>query len=169
MKEIPGFPGYYATVDGEIISMRSIRPRLLVRQILKGYYHVFVRRGLGRKTKVKMPVHQLVLMAYKGPKPHPALECRHLDGNRFHNYPDNLEWGTHTENMQDSIKHGTAVCLRLGESHNRSKLTQHEVKRIYFEVNQGVPQAIIASRYGISQHHVSDIKLQKTWKHLWAV
>lgn len=112
MKEIPGFPGYYATINGEIISMRCDSPRVIAKQIHKGYYHVFVKRGMGRRTKVKMPVHQLVLMAHEGLKPDPLSQCRHLNGNCLDNKFNNLKWGTAKENAQDSIRHGTALRNR---------------------------------------------------------
>lgn len=166
MKEIPQFPGYYATTDGEIISMRSGIPRQLVKQIHKGYYHVFVRRGLGRKTQVKIPVHQLVLTAYKGNKPGDGYVSRHLDGDCFNNRPYNLEWGTVSENVQDSIRHGTAACLKCGDEHPAAKLKENDVLQIIDLLNQGLKQSFIAGMYGISQRHVSDIKLGKTWKQI---
>lgn len=166
MREIPGYLGYYATEDGNIISFRSGYPRELTKQIHKNYYHVFVRKGFGRKTQVKMPVHQLVLMAYKGVKPDPIMLTRHLNGNCLDNCPDNLEWGTVKENVQDSIRHGTAACLRLGEQHPCSKLREQDIRDIKAALAKGINQYIIAKQYNISQRHVSDIKLEKTWKHL---
>lgn len=58
-------------------------------------------------------VHQLVLEAFDGVCP-PGLECRHLDGNRFNNsWPDNLEWGTSSQNNLDRTKHGTNPSCRV--------------------------------------------------------
>lgn len=51
-------------------------------------------------------VHLVVLEAFKGPCP-TGLQARHLDGIKIHCAPDNLEWGTASENTQDQIRHGT--------------------------------------------------------------
>lgn len=167
MREIPGYPGYYVTEDGDVFSMRSVECRPLVKQLHKGYYHVFVKHGFGRKTKVKMPVHQLVLMAYVGPKPFAEAVTRHLNGNCLDNHISNLMWGTVKENVQDSLKHKTAACIRLGELHPCSKLKKEDVLAIRTAVFNGTRQIDIAKQYAISSKHVSDIKLGRTWKHLW--
>jgi hypothetical protein len=167
MKKIPGYEGYYATEDGQIISVRTGIERALSQKIHKGYLHVFIRKGIGRHTKVKIPVHQLVLMAFKGEKASPELVCRHLNGNPLINIPSNLEWGTSKENAMDSIRHGTAVCLRHGEENNASKLTKQQVIDIEHAIKSGALETTIAKQYGISQRHVSDIKLHRTWKFLW--
>lgn len=52
-------------------------------------------------------VHELMLEAFKGPKPDPGMVGRHLDDVSVNNYLDNLEWGTRKQNAQDSIRNGT--------------------------------------------------------------
>lgn len=49
-------------------------------------------------------VHTLVMLAFVGPRPH-GMECRHTDGNEKNNRADNLEWATHTRNIQDKKWH----------------------------------------------------------------
>jgi hypothetical protein len=51
-------------------------------------------------------VHHLVLVAFDRPCPD-GQEARHLNGDAFGNCWRNLAWGTHIENIQDCIKHGT--------------------------------------------------------------
>lgn len=87
--------------------------------------------------------------------------------NPFDNSLDNLAWGTAEENAQDSIRHGTHPSLRLGEERNCSKLTEKDVIEINSLVHQGAKQSELARRYGVCQRHISDIKLKRTWKHLW--
>lgn len=57
-------------------------------------------------------VHRLVLEAFVGPMP-PGLVCRHLNGCPTDNRLSNLAYGTHVENAQDAIRHGTNAHTRL--------------------------------------------------------
>jgi hypothetical protein len=166
MKEIPGYRGYFASEDGKIISTRSGQQRVLKQRIHKSYLHVQISKDTKRSVKVKMPVHQLVLMAYVGNKPE-GFVCRHLNGNPLDNRVENLKWGTALENIQDSIRHGTAACLRFGEKSLAAKLKTVDVLEIERRARSGEPQKKVASDYQINQKHVSDIKLHRTWKHLW--
>ena len=155
MKEIPGFSGYYASQDGHIYSIRTGEMKELSQRIHKGYLHVFVKKGIGRDTKVKMPVHQLMLLTYKGEKETPDLMCRHLDGDAMNNSINNLKWGTAKENVMDSIKHGTAVCLRLGEQHPRTQMKESQVLLIKKLIQLGLSNKEIGTHIGISTSTVA--------------
>ena len=114
----------------------------------------------------KIPVHQLVLLAFKGVRPSIDMLCRHLNGNCLDNNPDNLQWGTTKENAQDSIRHGTAVCLRLGEEHPGAKTKQSTVIRIKQLIQQGHCNKEIALMTGLKAYNIRDIRVGKAWKHL---
>jgi len=62
--------------------------------------------------RISRPVHRLVGEAFLGPLPD-GLQTRHLNGNGHDNRVANLKYGTHLENMRDSIEHGTHVSLRM--------------------------------------------------------
>lgn len=51
-------------------------------------------------------VHQLVAIAFLGPKPSPLHEVCHNDGDHLNNRETNLRWGTKSENMRDRVLHG---------------------------------------------------------------
>jgi hypothetical protein len=57
-------------------------------------------------------IHRLVIEAFVGPQP-PGMECCHLNGDASDNRPENLRWGTRSDNMRDKVLHGT--------DHNASK------------------------------------------------
>ena len=163
MKGIPNFKGFYATEDGEIYSDRCGYLRKLPKSIHKGYYRVNIRDNSHPQKKYRMNVHTLILNTFVGERPKGML-CRHLNGNPLDNRLCNLKWGTPQENVQDSIRHGTAACLRTGESHIRSKLKLtdiYEIRRMY---KAGQKQSDIALKYSIDQRHVSDIVRGNTWK-----
>lgn len=92
--------------------MRRHPGRLLSQRLnRKGYPVVGLVIG-GREINTR--VHILVCEAWHGMRPE-GMVCRHLDGNPTNNSPDNLTWGTHAENCQDAVRHGT---------HNRASRTQ---------------------------------------------
>lgn len=64
----------------------------------------------------------------------------------------------------DSIRHGTAACLRHGESSNGSKLKLIDILKIRWLSKFGYSQNELAIWFNISQRHVSDIVRGKTWK-----
>jgi len=165
MKEIPEYPGYLATENGIIYSIRSGTIIKLAQRKHKGYMHVSVKRDDDTGKRWKEPVHKLVLLAYSGERLSEQV-CRHLNGNPLDNRIENLKWGTVKENAQDSIRHGTAVCLRTGEQHIASKLKAVDIYDIRKQTLNGKKQSEIAKQYNISQRHVSDIIRNKTWKHL---
>ncbi len=167
MRPIPGYPGYYATGAGRILSDRTGSCKALALRLHHGYPRVNVRTGKGRRFQRVESVHKLVLLAFKGLCP-AGQECRHLNGNPLDNRIENLCWGTPSENARDSVRHGTCAGSRVGEDHGCTKLTEDEVLTIHRLANTGVRQVVLASTYGVTQRHVSSIKLGQTWRHLWA-
>ena len=100
--------GYEVTSDGRVFSISSNwrgYGRREMRQHDNGDGYLVVRLTVGGKRR-KFRVHQLVALAYHGPKPGEDYEVRHLDGNPKNNRAGNLAWGTRSENAKDRVKHG---------------------------------------------------------------
>lgn len=100
---VPGTKGYEVSDLGRIMSFHGAEPQELVGYLQNGYRRIRVLINGARKS---VAIHRLVALAFYGPCPE-GLEVRHLDGNRLNNQLSNLSYGTHTENMQDAIEHGT--------------------------------------------------------------
>lgn len=168
-KPIPGFPGYYATSDGDVLSSLTGSYVKIAKRMHKGYLRVNIRLKLGRGRKVVRPmeVHRLILSAFSGPPPSKEHQCRHLDGDPLNNSSQNLCWGTPAENMADQRRHGTLAAMRTGDRSNAAKLTTRQVLNIRQRCDRGEPRVALAKEYGISYRHVADIASGKTWKHLW--
>ncbi|MFV0400614.1 MAG: HNH endonuclease signature motif containing protein [Oscillospiraceae bacterium] len=114
------------------------------------------------------PVHKLVLEAFVGVRPE-GMVCRHLNGNSLDNRLLNLCWGTPQENVRDSIRHGTAACLRHGENSVAAKLKLsdiYEIKQLY---QSGYLQRELSEQFDVTQRHISDIVRNKTWCHIYPV
>ncbi|ECC6922379.1 HNH endonuclease [Salmonella enterica] len=167
INDIPGYPGYKASEDGFIYSLRSGRTRRLSPRLHNGYWHVNVNTGHTKRTKVKKQVHQLVLLAFVGQKPSKQHLTRHLDGNPLNNHKDNLRWGTPKENARDSITHGTAVCLRKGQRAAATKLSPDAILNIEREAKSGMTLSAVAIRHGISINHVARIRDRLCHPDMW--
>lgn len=99
-REIPTHAGYFASDLGQIKGPRVI---LTQRVDPTGYLSVKIRETSQR-------VHRLVLAAFDGPAA--GREGRHLDGNALNNRLSNLAYGTRSDNVLDSVNHGTHVQSR---------------------------------------------------------
>ncbi len=102
-RSIPSLPEYEASSYGRVRRRQYVAamPRGGERRYggkawpgsWDGKRFVFVFRG---KTYRVAP---LICEAFHGPKPAPALVCKHGDENSRNNWPDNLSWGTQKENL----------------------------------------------------------------------
>ena len=106
-RPVVGYGGYYEVSDrGQIRSLHTPARRILKPGTLKPSGHLHVDLWVNGTGTTKL-VHHLVLEAFDKPRP-PGAECRHLNGNPADNrWPQNLVWGTHSENQRDAVRHGT--------------------------------------------------------------
>lgn len=152
-KVIPLYCDYLASNYGRIWSIKS---KIILKQIVRkrdGYLEVKLRAN---GTSKCITVHQLILKTFKI-KPFETAICRHLDGDNKNNILSNLEWGTHKENTNDSILHGTSASLR-GENHHSSILSTKEVDEIKeFYKSRKYNQYELAKKYNINQSQISRI------------
>lgn len=117
-RAIPGWEGMYeVSSDGRVRSLdrwgmqgttrRWYRGRTLSatpngRGSGAGYLTVSLKR---RGHRTPMLIHRAVLLAFRGPRP-PGGLGRHLNGDCQDNRPENLAWGTYSENARDTVRHG---------------------------------------------------------------
>jgi len=80
--------------------------------------------------------------------------------------PRHLFLGTHEDNALDRDRKGRTQRCK-GEDNSHVKLTEVNVREIFQRANRGERQDMIAEEFHIHPAHVSSIKLQKTWRHLW--
>lgn len=102
-RPIPGYGDRYDVSDRGRIRNRQ-RGRTLSPRCNKNGYPVVVLRRDG--IPKMLYVHTLVLTAFSGPRPEGTV-ARHLDGDKTHNAPSNLAWGSPSENVYDRVRHGT--------------------------------------------------------------
>lgn len=102
--DVPGFPGYKASLDGQLMSLKGTEPRIL-KQCMGSQGYLIVGLRQGDKTVVRK-VHVFIALAFYG-LPKPGEQVRHLDGNKLNNHMGNLQYGTSSEDSFDQVEHGT--------------------------------------------------------------
>lgn len=116
-----------------------------------GYLAVNLWSGNKGKT---FPVHQLVTLAFHGPRPSPNHHAAHRDGDKTNNHWTNLRWATREENEADKLLHGTS---NRGERNGMAKLTDTQVAEIKKRIASGERQARLVEEYGVSAGAISNI------------
>lgn len=95
---------YEVSSAGRVRIVKSPKgQRLVPQKIHQRYPRVSLWDGT---TTRNVYVHRLVAEAFLGAQP-PGEFVRHLDGDHENNTAGNLAWGTRSENMLDSVRHGT--------------------------------------------------------------
>jgi hypothetical protein len=169
-KPVPWAPDYTVSTFGRV---RSIRPRKGARANVNGgvlapwvnsprrgvaYRRLRVSLRVAKKTTT-YSVHTLVLETFVGPRP-PGCEACHNDGNGLNNTLSNLRWATHTENVADSVKHGTKTAPpRLcGQQHHNATLTNEQVREIRTTPFKKGMQTAWARQYGVSTQTIRRLR-----------
>lgn len=164
-KDIPGFPNYQASDEGHIRNKKTGHIKKPVASGRGG--HLMVYAGGGRRAN-KEYVHRLVALAFHGFPEHRRIAC-HIDGNPKNNSPQNVYWGTYSDNTKDSIKHGTFVALR-GSSNGMAKLSLMQAQSILSEYDgKRGSQSRLARKYGVCVSTVHMIVHRQTWPELTGV
>lgn len=163
-RTVPGFPAYEVSFEGAVRrcqGLRCRRNRILAPFVRpNGYAQVLLYQGGKRR---RFGVHQLVALAFLGPKPSPQHEVAHLDGQRLNNQASNLAWLLHSENERHKDLHGTRL---RGSQVGNAKLTEAQVVLIRQALSVGIRQCVLAQAYSVSDSTVSLIALAKTWRHV---
>jgi len=167
-KKIPGYEGHYEVSDGGLVRSisRAIRCKGGVRvskdKVLKptltrwGYLRVELQKN---NEKKKWHVHQLVLLAFVGPRPD-GMECAHGNGNRVDNALSNLRYATRKDNHADKAAHGTR---QSGERNGFHRLTEEDVLRIRSDPR---PAKHLVAEYGVSHSAICRARNGASWRHL---
>ena len=164
-RTVPGYPAYEVSVDGVVRRCQGFRCRRAHRVLVpfirpNGYAQVILYRD-GRRQR--FGVHQLVALAFLGPKPSLQHQVAHLDGQRLNNHVSNLAWLLPIENDAHKDLHGTR--LRGSQIHS-AKLVEAQVVLIRQALAVGIRQCALAQTYGVSDSTVSLIARAKTWRHV---
>jgi hypothetical protein len=170
--DIEGYKGKYRVSNkGRVKSLRRkghLTERLLLLACASGrYLQVALYSGRIRKHFL---IHRLVAKTFLDNLLQKE-EVNHKNGIKTDNRVENLEWCTHSENMDHAVnildkKMGPKGGTR-GSLNGNLKLTDRdiiEVRRLLKETN--FSQEEIGNIFQVNRVIISYIKLRKTWRHV---
>jgi len=106
--------------------------------------------------------HRVAWELTYGPIPEGMFVCHHCDNPLCCN-PAHLFIGTQADNLTDMAQKGRST---LGERDGMSKLTAKQVREIRRCYAEGMLQIRLATEYGVSQNHISNIVNHRRWRHV---
>lgn len=154
-------PTLLVSDTGRVVRMASSRRRgrgwqtfpeleLRPRRIGAGYLAIDSKEQNAKRT---LYLHRLVAEAFLV-KPTDANEVNHIDGDKQNNNLANLEWTTHSANLQHAYKEGL---------HKSRSLTPEQVQQARARVTQGYSLQQVAAEFGVSRSAISHLKQGRSW------
>jgi len=113
-RRIPGYEAYEVSDEGDV----RHGYRVLKNTISTRYRHANVSIYDVDGRQWRQGVHRLVALAFLGPAPDGKPYACHRNGRAWDNQKDNIYWGSHAENTQDMIRHGSLKRAIYGGSEN---------------------------------------------------
>ena len=161
---IKGYEGLYEVSNtGYVRSIRRNNKLLKYNSTSYGYKRV----GLYKDGKQKFhTIHRLVAETFI-PNDNLLPEVNHIDGDKFNNTVENLEWCTQSYNIQHAYNMG--LTTNFGEKHKDNKLTRLDViwiREHYKKNSREFGSGAIARKFNVSDTLVRDIIHHKKWKHV---
>ena len=109
-------------------------------------------------------VHRFVAEAFI-PNPDNKPEVNHLNGVKYINVVDNLEWATSSENVKHAFDTGLKSSI-LGSNNILSHYTDKQIHQVCKMLEQGISNKKISDKTGVDRKYITDIKKGRRWRHI---
>lgn len=131
----------------------------------QGYGIIPQRKNDGTYTPAR--AHRISWQLINGDIPSDKILCHKCNIRNCVN-PQHLYIGTHTDNINDAIRAGTAnPVASLGSRNASAKLTEELVKQMRLDYAQGgVRLKDLSKKYGVSISTAGKIINHKIWRHV---
>ena len=163
-RDVVGYEGLYEVSNlGRVKSFKRGKEKILHGNISdKGYYNVDLFKSSSRK---RYGIHVLVAQEFI-PNPDNKPEVNHLFGKKNDNRVTEIEWSTHSENIQHAFDIGLNKKF-IGEKSHRAKLSNEEaaeIRRNCIPRDKNLGIRAFAKKFNLNWHTVADIVYGKTYK-----
>lgn len=139
--------GYYVDKQGNVYSKNK---KLSLSNMQNRYR--FTIRYMGER--VTIPVHRFVAYFKCGNKIFENLEIRHLNNNSLDNTWDNIDIGTHSDNMLDIPKE-QRIKRAIHASKKNIRFDDETVKKILKDKRNGMSYNELCGKYNTSKSTLS--------------
>lgn len=158
IKPIVGYEEYYGVTSfGRVFNLLTKR-ELKQYQNNCGYYRVCLCLKYDSKFLL---THQLVLQAFTE-NVNNLKEINHIDGCKWNNKIENLEYSTRSENMRHAFDSGIIISKKGSQRYNH-KLFENDVMYIK-QSNEKIKD--LAAKFKVSNTLICLIKKGYNWKHV---
>jgi len=154
--KVPNFKNYEVSNYGRIISSAN-KKIIILRQSNAYLGYKIVKLGWENLLSIAR-ITAITFISNPENKP----EINHINGIKYDNRIENIEWVTHQENMIHAVKTG---LRRYDNCKQRSKgFTQKEINEIFDYRRYNIPIKLLAEHYGRSPTTVSQLLRGLTYK-----
>ncbi len=170
-KPVIGYKGAYEVSDlGRIKSlartiMRSNGKTLYVRERIikpskdkKGYLRFCLSKN---GVSVTCKVHRIVAQSFI-PNPYDYAEVNHITGNKLDNSISNLEWVSHSKNVEHSVNNG----LYKRTPQKLSQADVENIRKLYIPYSRKFGTNALSKMFGVDSSYVWRIIKHKKRKDL---
>ena len=158
IKPIVGYEEYYGVTSfGRVFNLLTKR-ELKQYQNNCGYYRVCLCLKYDSKFIL---THQLVLQAFQE-NVNNYKEINHIDGCKWNNKVENLEYSTRSENMRHAFDSGIIISKKGSQRYNH-KLFENDVMYIK-QSNEKIKD--LAAKFKVSNTLICLIRKGHNWKHV---
>jgi transposase len=170
-RDVRGFEGLYKVSDrGRIKSVqrtvpvaghwqkaKTLKERILAQKVNRPTGGSYVRSVVTLCKEGRQTTRNAARIVAEAFLSNPLnLPCvLHKDDDALNNSADNLEWGTHQENMRQAAERDR---IRYGQEHSAARMTDIERRRAYLMLSGGAPVSRIAAAFGVSHQTICDLK-----------
>lgn len=154
MKQIPGYPNYYASRSGHIY--KRLKP-----QVKRKSGRAYISTSLNSKKGILAISRAIAITFIPNPQPEINNCVLHKDDNPLNNHVSNLKWGTQQENIAEA-----KLRKRMGVKNGMSKLTEKQVLKLRKLFSQGHTIESLRVKFNLTYMHTYNIVRRRAWKHI---
>lgn len=157
---IPGYENRYScSTLGRVIKHCSCRglvyTRIMFLSRTTGYLTVMLSKN-SKRTHHK--IHRILALYFFGPHPIEKPFVNHIDGNKFNNSKENLEWVSNKENVIHYINDlGGKKAKKRAENHPRARFSNNDIHDMKKMHSDGFRICEISRKFNASDSTINNI------------
>lgn len=158
------FPDYRISNTGKVISFKGNVPKEIA--VSSNYNNGYITIHLSDKNKKQHTFlkHRFIAKLFLSNVDNKP-DINHIDGDKWNNSVDNLQWVTKSENTQHAVD--TGLLKVRGENHHGSKLTVNDIRYIKkSHIPRKVTAKDLAKKFSVKPETIRAILYGYTWKHI---